>query len=250
MEMAGAAGDEARVDADAAPSPTRYAFLELKEAQRICGLKMTAAALRECGTASAAQKEIFRAHVSDLCATIFSAALRKYNPEDKVANTDLSIVYAVWSSAPESASDIGAELTLEQLEAMKDTYTKVCAESQPAADRREALELLAADVNGLCYLVLQAASTIASTSVKLSQVMSQTTETIHIVRRRPTPFRLFACYQMLTLLVPSSSFPLLQVEQAMKRPKTAIDIAMEESPLKPRVLLNEQVCFHCGLVLL
>ncbi|RLN79580.1 hypothetical protein BBJ28_00004323 [Nothophytophthora sp. Chile5] len=83
MEMAGVEGDKARVDADTVPAPTRYTFLELKEAQRICGLKMTAAALRECGTASAAQKEIFRAHVSDLCATIFSAALRKYNPEDK-----------------------------------------------------------------------------------------------------------------------------------------------------------------------
>ncbi|KAI9922028.1 hypothetical protein PsorP6_001900 [Peronosclerospora sorghi] len=61
----------------------RYSFLEIKEAQRVCGETMTAAALRECGAASFAQQQIFRAHVNDLCATVFAAALRKYNPENK-----------------------------------------------------------------------------------------------------------------------------------------------------------------------
>jgi flagellar motility protein MotE (MotC chaperone) len=63
--------------------PPRYSFLEIKEAQRICGEKMAAAALREIGSASSAQQQIFRAHVSDLCATVFASALRKYDPEDK-----------------------------------------------------------------------------------------------------------------------------------------------------------------------
>lgn len=64
-------------------TPSRYSFLEIKEAQRVCGEKMAQAALEECGSASKAQQQIFRAHVSDLCATVFAAALRKYNPEDK-----------------------------------------------------------------------------------------------------------------------------------------------------------------------
>ncbi|KAG6620011.1 Myb protein J [Phytophthora cinnamomi] len=201
-------------------TPLRYSFLEIKEAQRACGDKMAAAALRECGSASAAQQQIFRAHVSDLCATVFAAALRKYNPEDKrmllqshillkqletklkdkeaavkklrervprmaAANARRELAKArkrhadVLVAEPESTEDLGAELTGEQLEALKAAYVKT-------------------------------ASSIAITSAKLSQVMSQTTETISIV------------------------------EQAMKRPKTEVDIAMENSPVKARTLLNEQ----------
>lgn len=37
-----------------------------------------------------------------------------------------------------------------------------------------------------------------------------------------------------------------QVEQAMKRPKTAIDRAMELSPLKPRTLLEDEVRLELG----
>uniref|UniRef100_M4B5J5 Uncharacterized protein n=1 Tax=Hyaloperonospora arabidopsidis (strain Emoy2) TaxID=559515 RepID=M4B5J5_HYAAE len=64
--------------------PRRYSFVEIKEAQRVCSDKMMAASLQEVGgSASAAQQQIFRAHVNDLCATVFAAALRKYNPENK-----------------------------------------------------------------------------------------------------------------------------------------------------------------------
>jgi hypothetical protein len=34
---------------------------------------------------------------------------------------------------------------------------------------------------------------------------------------------------------------LWQVEKAMKRPKTEVDVAMENSPIKAKALLNEQV---------
>ncbi|KAG3110443.1 hypothetical protein PI124_g7828 [Phytophthora idaei] len=202
----------------------RYSFLEIKEAQRVCGEKMNAAALKECGSASSAQQQIFRAHVNDLCATVFAAALRKYNPVDKeevapvdeetaaklkeletklkekeaavkklrervprmaAANARRELAKArkrhadVLVSEPELTGDLGAELTEEQLEALKAAYVKT-------------------------------ASSIAITSAKLSQVMSQTTETINIV------------------------------EKAMKRPKTEVDIAMENSPIKAKSLLNEQ----------
>ena len=66
------------------PPLQRYSFVEIKEAQRVCSDKMMAAALEEVrGSASAAQQQIFRAHVNDLCATVFAAALRKYNPEHR-----------------------------------------------------------------------------------------------------------------------------------------------------------------------
>ncbi|RLN60574.1 hypothetical protein BBJ29_002836 [Phytophthora kernoviae] len=217
------AGADAIDVADAAENP-RYSFLEIKEAQRVCGEKMTAAALRECGSASVAQQQIFRAHVNDLCATVFAAALRKYNPEDKedmapldgetvaklnalekqlkekeaevkklrervprlaAANARRELAKArkrhadVLVEEPETTGNLGAELTEEQLEALKAAYVKTTA-------------------------------SIETTSAKLSQVMSQTTETINIV------------------------------EQAMKRPKTMIDVAMENSPLKAKALLNDQ----------
>lgn len=63
----------------------RYSYAELKEAQRRCESKMVETALLECRDASRAQREIFRAHVTDLCANIFAAALRKYNPENRGA---------------------------------------------------------------------------------------------------------------------------------------------------------------------
>lgn len=80
---------------------------------------------------------------------------------------------------PKLTSDIRAELTEEQVEVLKAAYVKT-------------------------------ASSIAVTSAKLSQAMSQTTETINIV------------------------------EQAMKRPKTTVDVAMENSPLKAKALLDEK----------
>ncbi|KAF1772708.1 hypothetical protein GQ600_8298 [Phytophthora cactorum] len=212
----------------------RYSFLEIKEAQRVCGEKMNAAALKECGSASSAQQQIFRAHVNDLCATVFAAALRKYNPVDKeevapvdeetaaklkeletklkekeaavkklrervprmaAANARRELAKArkrhadVLVSEPELTGDLGAELTEEQLEALKAAYVKT-------------------------------ASSIAITSAKLSQVMSQTTETINILY----------CI----------GFGISKVEKAMKRPKTEVDIAMENSPIKAKSLLNEQ----------
>ncbi|KAF4317565.1 hypothetical protein BBO99_00003288 [Phytophthora kernoviae] len=221
------AGADASDVADAAEN-SRYSFLEIKEAQRVCGEKMTAAALRECGSASVAQQQIFRAHVNDLCATVFAAALRKYNPEDKedmapldgetvaklnalekqlkekeaevkklrervprlaAANARRELAKArkrhadVLVEEPETTGNLGAELTEEQLEALKAAYVKTTA-------------------------------SIETTSAKLSQVMSQTTETINIV------------------------------EQAMKRPKTMVDVAMENSPLKAKALLNDQVSYQ------
>ncbi|KAG7398998.1 hypothetical protein PHYBOEH_009991 [Phytophthora boehmeriae] len=185
---------------------------------------MAAAALRECGSASVAQQQIFRAHVNDLCATVFAAALRKYNPEDKedvapldgetvaklnalekklqekevavkklrervprlaAANARRELAKArkrhadVLVEEPESTGNLGTELTEEKLEALKAAYVKTT-------------------------------SSIETTSAKLFQVVSQTTETINIVGH------------------------------AMKRPKTTIDVAMESSPLKAKALLNGQ----------
>lgn len=73
-----------RTPTAATPSrSSRYTYAELKEAQRRCEAKMVETALLECSEASKPQKEIFRAHVTDLCANVFAAALRKYNPESK-----------------------------------------------------------------------------------------------------------------------------------------------------------------------
>lgn len=61
----------------------RYSYDELKKAQAYCAENAVLAALRACGQTSDAQKEVFRAHVNDLCASVFAGALRQYNPTTK-----------------------------------------------------------------------------------------------------------------------------------------------------------------------
>ncbi|KAE9046366.1 hypothetical protein PR002_g1691 [Phytophthora rubi] len=204
--------------------PLRYSFPEIKEAQRVCGEKMAAAALRECGSASAAQQQIFRAHVSDLCATVFAAALRKYNPEDKeeVAPVDektatrrreleakLKEKEAAVKKLRERVPRMAAANARRELAKARKRHADVLvAEPEPTED--PGIELTGEQLEALKAAYVKTASSLAISSAKLGQVLSQTTETISIV------------------------------EQAMKRPKTEVDIAMENSPVKARALLNEQ----------
>ncbi|CEG50494.1 uncharacterized protein PHALS_00636 [Plasmopara halstedii] len=202
----------------------RYSYLEIKEAQRVCGEKMNAAALKECGSVSAAQQQIFRAHVNDLCATVFAAALRKYNPEDKEEMAPLdkkmaaklqeletklkekeAAVKKLRERVPKMAA---ANARRELAKARKRHVNVLVAEPELTADINA--ELTEEEVESLKAAYVKTASSIAVTNAKLSQAMSQTTETIAIV------------------------------EQAIKRPKTEVDIAMENSPHKAKVLLDEQ----------
>ncbi|CAI5733876.1 unnamed protein product [Hyaloperonospora brassicae] len=203
----------------------RYSFVEIKEAQRVCSDTMMAAALEEVrGSASAAQQQIFRAHVNDLCATVFAAALRKYNPEhrEEMAPVDAQLVATLEElKAKVKAKEAAVKKLQEQVPMMAAASArrelanarKRCAnvlvtqeESTASAD----VELTQEQTKTLETVYAKAASSIAVTSAKLSQTTSQTTETIDIV------------------------------EQAMKRPKTQVDLAMENSPIKPKVLLTQQ----------
>ncbi|KAH7477251.1 hypothetical protein PRIC1_001268 [Phytophthora ramorum] len=216
------AGGDVPTDAEAA-APLRYSFLEIKEAQGVCGEKMAAAALKECGSASAAQQQIFRAHVNDLCATVFAAALRKYNPEEKeeVAPVDeatakklrelettLQEKEAAVKKLRERVPRMAAANVRRELAKARKRHSQVLLEEPETTE--VGLELTDDQTEALKAVYVKTASSIAITSAKLSHVMSQTTETMNII------------------------------EQAMKRPKTEVDIAMEHSPTKAQALLNEQ----------
>ncbi|EEY57380.1 uncharacterized protein PITG_11231 [Phytophthora infestans T30-4] len=185
---------------------------------------MNAAALKECGSASAAQQQIFKAHVNDLCATVFAAALRKYNPEDKqeVAPVDEETVAklkeletklkekeAAVKKLRERVPRMAAADARRELEKARKRHADVLV-AEPELTGDLGSELTEEQVEALKAAYVKTTSSIAITSAKLSQVMDQTTETINIV------------------------------EKAMKRPKTEIDIAMENSPIKAKALLNEE----------
>ncbi|KAL3672195.1 hypothetical protein V7S43_002857 [Phytophthora oleae] len=202
----------------------RYTFLEIKEAQRVCGEKMIAAALKECGSVSAAQQQIFRAHVNDLCATVFAAALRKYNPEDrqevtpvdeemakklKELETKLKEKEAAVKKLRERVPRIAAANARRELAKARKRHADVLV-AEPETTEDLGAELTEGQLDALRAAYVKTSSSIAITSAKLSQVVSQTTETINIV------------------------------EKAMKRPKTEVDAAMENSPMKAKALLNEE----------
>ncbi|CAI5746455.1 unnamed protein product [Peronospora destructor] len=202
----------------------RYSFLEIKEAQRVCGEKMTAMALRECGSASAAQQQIFRAHVNDLCATVFAAALRKYNPENqeemvpvdeetamklKQLETKLKEKERAVKELQEQVPRMAAAKARRELATARKRHADVLV-IESESMKSVGAELTEEEIEALKAAYVKTTSSIAIASAKMSQVMSQTTETISIV------------------------------EQALKRPKTEVDVAMENSPVKPRALLNEQ----------
>lgn len=202
----------------------RYSFVEIKEAQRVCGEKMAEAALAECKDASVAQQQIFRAHVSDLCATVFAAALRKYNPEDKqdVAPVDdetaaklkelatkLEEKEASVKKLRERVPRMAAANARRELAKARKRHASVLLEAPDAGEGLD-VDLTEGQLQEMKAAYDKAAASIADASEKLSQVMSHTTETIHIV------------------------------ERAMKRPKTMIDEAMESSPVKSKALLNDQ----------
>ncbi|TDH65905.1 hypothetical protein CCR75_005363 [Bremia lactucae] len=205
------------------PMP-RYSYLEIKEAQRVCGEKMNAAALKECGSVSVAQQQIFRAHVNDLCATVFAAALRKYNPKDKeeVAPVDaekaaklkeletkLKEKEAAINKLRKEVPRIAADNARRELAKARKRYADVLV-AEPELTRDFGAELTGEHVEALKTAYVKTASSIAVTSAKLTQAMNQTTDTINIV------------------------------ELAIKRPKTEVDIAMENSPVKAKALLDEQ----------
>lgn len=108
-------------ESDATLQAERYAYAELKEAQRRCGEKAVAAALRACGSASTAQRkvrsvrwkrerertatnlelaglQVFQAHVNDLCASVFIAMVRQYNPDTKGAAVTVVVKVVVRTS--------------------------------------------------------------------------------------------------------------------------------------------------------
>uniref|UniRef100_A0AAV1U0V3 Uncharacterized protein n=1 Tax=Peronospora matthiolae TaxID=2874970 RepID=A0AAV1U0V3_9STRA len=220
---------DAHVEMEAATEsqhqPQRYSFVEIKEAQRVCSEKMMAASLQEvCGSASAAQQQIFRAHVNDLCATVFAAALRKYNPENKEEMVPLDTELAtklkeLEAKVAEKEADVkklreevpvmAAENARRELAKARKRYADVLV-TEPETTTIACAELTNEQTEALEAVYVKTASSIAITSAKLSQTTSQTSDTINIV------------------------------EQAMKRPKTQVDIAMENSPVKPKVFLNEQ----------
>jgi hypothetical protein len=70
------------------PRMDRYSYAELKRAQTQCAEKAVGAALEACGATSDAQKEVFKAHVNDLCASVFTAVLRQYDPVSKGAEEE------------------------------------------------------------------------------------------------------------------------------------------------------------------
>ncbi|DBA00452.1 TPA: hypothetical protein N0F65_002695 [Lagenidium giganteum] len=58
----------------------RYSYAELKHAQRRCAEKAVEKMMEDCGGISTAQTEVLQAHANDLCASIFTAVIRQYNP--------------------------------------------------------------------------------------------------------------------------------------------------------------------------
>ncbi|CAH0478550.1 unnamed protein product [Peronospora belbahrii] len=180
--------------------PVRYSYLEIKEAQRVCGEKMMVAAL------------------------LFAAALRKDNPENqeevapvdeelamklKQMETRLKEKQKAVKKLQEQVPRMAAANARDELMKARKRHANVLV-TELKLTEGVGLELTEEQIEALKAAYIKTASSIAITSAKMSQVRSQTIETISIV------------------------------EQAMKRPKMEVDLAMENSPVKPKALLNVQ----------
>ncbi|KAJ0409546.1 hypothetical protein ATCC90586_010057 [Pythium insidiosum] len=199
----------------------RYSYGELKRAQTECAAKAVDAALAACGQTSTAQKEVFRAHVNDLCASVFAAALRQYNPTKKehLAPVDDALTTRVTAlekelrekesavqALRESVPRLAAAKTKEQLERARkrssDVLVVVYVYDEASAKSAEGTDIAEENVTALKESYEQTTKVIAATAARLDEAVNQTAETITVVQR------------------------------AMKRPKTAVDLAMEKSPAK------------------
>ncbi|GAB9475739.1 hypothetical protein Gpo141_00012821, partial [Globisporangium polare] len=208
-------------ESDVTIQAERYAYAELKEAQRRCGEKAVTAALKECGSSSTAQQKVFQAHVNDLCASIFIAVVRQYDPDTKedVEPVDKDTVAKVAAlekklkekeaavkALREQVPKLAAEKTRSQLEKSRKRSADV---ELTVPELISDLSLSLSELEHLKETCEKTSSSIFNANIKLSEVINQTTETVKVV------------------------------ERAMKRPKTAIDIAMEQSPVKARFLVSE-----------
>ncbi|CAH0515976.1 unnamed protein product [Peronospora belbahrii] len=191
--------------------PVRYSYLEIKEAQRVCGEKMMVAALRE----------------------FFAAALRKDNPENqeevapvdeelamklKQMETRLKEKQKAVKKLQEQVPRMAAANARDELMKARKRHANVLV-TELKLTEGVGLELTEEQIEALKAAYIKTASSIAITSAKMSQVRSQTIETISIV------------------------------EQAMKRPKMEVDLAMENSPVKPKALLNVLVWWNMIVLL-
>ncbi|GLD97729.1 hypothetical protein PINS_up006419 [Pythium insidiosum] len=199
----------------------RYSYGELKRAQTECAAKAVDAALEACGQTSTAQKEVFRAHVNDLCASVFAAALRQYNPTKKehlapiddelservaALEKELRDKEAAVQALRESVPRLAATKTKEQLEsARKRSSDVLVVVDEASTNSPEGVDIPDGNVTALKESYEQTTKIIAATATRLDEAVNQTAETITVVQR------------------------------AMKRPKTAVDLAMEKSPAKLNV---------------
>ncbi|TMW63735.1 hypothetical protein Poli38472_002676 [Pythium oligandrum] len=193
----------------------RYSYAELKRAQAQCAEKAADAAVATCGTTSEAQKAVFRAHVNDLCASVFTAALRQYNPVSKenLEPVDEELLKRVKELEKAlKKKENGLQALREKVPRLAALQTRVKLEKErkrnaevlfvASESNEEPLELEESNVEALKETFAKTSRSITEASSKLDRMMSQTNETIDVV------------------------------ERAMKRPKTEIDEAMEKSPTK------------------
>ncbi|KAL0583830.1 hypothetical protein ABG067_006274 [Albugo candida] len=189
---------------------SRYKYAELKQAQGFCADRAMKAIQSECKDLSEAQNEIFRAHVKDLCASIFCSVIKQYNPivqEDVIEPAD--------NKAARRVSQLQEEIQLkkENLQTLRKNVLKMIQTRMECAlesGRKRTVD------------------NVVDNNVDSERIPNTCTLDINAIEKSFT--HMTQKSQSISTVVDELKAVTEVVGQAIKRPKTSIDEALATSP--------------------